>query len=587
MIRRMTHLLCIGLAASSVTGCVDNDYDLSEDIDLTIQLGGANLTLPGSSTDMLYLSTILDLEQSSSIKAVESDGMYGLSKGDYVLVQEGNSSPSHFDVPQVAIGKINGSTTTTTLSEFYNALGDATVTRQTEDVRNTIHLEDNDVTRELVAVESADIDVEMVFEVGYSSNDFYGTAYIEPGYTAVFDKCWTVEIGDDASARYLETVGSNVIRFKERYAIRPDHKLSARLRLTKIDLSDAPSGQGLYAPGKFMVENDVVSSGDVSIDLADLPTGERANLTIVSKTSVSTARIDKVRGIVDPKIEIAATDFDINDVPDFLSDPENHLDINNPQITVTVSNSSPLSISLNGKLSSYNEGTVKATVGVGDAYGTAPIIVRGNSTTKFTISRVAIEGTANNIVVPDMGALIETVPDRISFHDATSKALPEIADYTLGSTYTYDCDYEAVVPLAFGDAMRLHYSHTDNGWDEDLDKYNFNTAVVTADVKNTIPLDMIPSAIAVDSEGNEMTNITVSVDGRVEAGSTETPSSSQLTITLRSTGQNIGGLDGVKLIFDATANSGFTGINLNSQQALKFDNIKITLKGGILVDLNN
>lgn len=583
----MLHALCIGLAATGVVGCVDHDYDLSEDIDVTIQLGGDNLTLPGSSTDQLFLSKILDLEQGSSIKAVENDGEYGLAKGDYVLIQDGNSSPSRFEVPEVSLGHINGSTSTTVLPEFYNPGGQSVISNPTDMIHNTIRLSDDNVTRDLVSLESADMDVKMKLNVRYTSSDFTGTAYVEKGYTITFDKCWTVEVGDEATAQYLESVNPYTLRFKQRYGISPDHGLSARVRLVKADLTGLPAGQGLYAPGKFLIENQVVSSGDVSIDVADLPAGSRANITVVSEISVSDARLLKVRGIVDPKINISETKFDINDIPDFLSDPENHLDLSNPQVTLSITNNSPLPITLNGRLTSSSKGNEIAEVGIGESYGTAPVIAHANGTTDIIISRAPVAGAADNIVVPELSTLLNTIPDLISFHDAVSKAVPQVSEFILGSTYTFDCDYTAVIPLAFGDAMQLHYTHIDDNWDEDLEKYNFNTAVVTADVVNTIPLDMTPDAVALDAHGNDYTTIDVDVDGTVSAGTIAQPSVTQLKITLKSTGKNISGLDGVKLLFDATANDSFTGTNLNKDQAVKFENIKITLKGGVLVDLNN
>ena len=583
----MLHALCIGLAATGIVGCVDHDYDLSEDIDVTIQLGGDNLTLPGSSTDQLFLSKILDLEQGSSIKAVENDGEYGLAKGDYVLIQDGNSSPSRFEVPEVSLGHINGSTSTSVLPEFYNPDGQSVISNPTDMIHNTIRLSDDNVTRDLVSLESADMDVKMKLNVRYTSSDFTGTAYVEKGYTITFDKCWTVEVGDEATAQYLESVNPYTLRFKQRYGISPDHGLSARVCLVRADLTGLPAGQGLYAPGKFLIENQVVSSGDVSIDVADLPAGSRANITIVSEISVSDARLLKVRGIVDPKINISETKFDINDIPDFLSDPENHLDLSNPQVTLSITNNSPLPITLNGRLTSYSKGNEIAEVGIGESYGTAPVIAHANGTTDIIISRAPVAGAADNIVVPELSTLLNTIPDLISFHDAVSKAVPQVSEFILGSTYTFDCDYTAVIPLAFGDAMQLHYTHIDDNWDEDLEKYNFNTAVVTADVVNTIPLDMTPDAVALDAHGNDYTTIDVDVDGTVSAGTIAQPSVTQLKITLKSTGKNISGLDGVKLLFYATANDSFTGTNLNKNQAVKFENIKITLKGGVLVDLNN
>lgn len=585
----MLRTVCICVIASGLTGCVDHDYDLSEDIDLTIQLGGDNLTLPGtSSTDLLYLSQILDLDDESSIKPVRNEGDYGLSVGDYVLIQEGNSNSSTFDVSQVSINHINGNTSTQVLPEFYNVNGASSISKEVNYVvEGAIHLSDNNVSTEIVSIESAETDVELILEVGYISPDYTGTAYIEPGYTVTFDKCWTIEISDASTASFLENVNPYTIRFKSRRAITPTQKQTVRLRMTKVNLNDVPAGQGLYAPGKFLLDNDVTSNGMISLDLSDLSIGERANLTIRTKIDVESAVIEKVRGIIDPKIEISETSFDINDIPEFLSDPKNKLDVSNPQINITISNTSPLAIGLSGKLTSYNKGNEIATVGVGADFGTAPITILGNRTTTFVISSKPVTGAENNIIVPDLGTLIETIPDRISFHDANSHAIKEVADYTLGTTYSYNCDYEAVVPLAFGDALALYYTHEDDGWDSDLEKYNFNTAEVTVDVINTIPLTLKPSATALNINGNDMDNITATVEGSIEAGSTGTPNSSSVKIILRSTGKNMAGLDGIRLMLDASSDSRFKGMNLNEKQALKFENIRITIKGGILVDLND
>lgn len=139
--------------------------------------------------------------------------------------------------------------------------------------------------------------------------------------------------------------------------------------------------------------------------MSDLPVGQKANLTLVTTTKVSAAKILKVRGIVDPKININTTSFDINDIPDFLSDPENNLDIDNPQIHLSITNSSPLSIELSGKLTSYSKGSETATVGVGATFGTKPVIVKGNSTTEFVICRKSVSGSANDIEVADINSL--------------------------------------------------------------------------------------------------------------------------------------------------------------------------------------
>lgn len=43
------------LSLLGITACVDNAYDLSKDVDMTITVGGENLSIPGSNTDSITL----------------------------------------------------------------------------------------------------------------------------------------------------------------------------------------------------------------------------------------------------------------------------------------------------------------------------------------------------------------------------------------------------------------------------------------------------------------------------------------------------------------------------------------------------
>ena len=64
MEKRHLRLIPIVLSASLFTfSCVDNDYDLTDDIDLTIQVGGSEFAIPGGETEPILLSKILDIEE--------------------------------------------------------------------------------------------------------------------------------------------------------------------------------------------------------------------------------------------------------------------------------------------------------------------------------------------------------------------------------------------------------------------------------------------------------------------------------------------------------------------------------------------
>lgn len=568
------------------SSCVDHDYDLTEDIDLTIQVGSELLTIPASSTDVITLDQILDLDEGSSIIAVENDGTYGLSAGDYVLLQEGNSAPSHYDVPVVTLNDLKGSTSVSELPTFTNT-GTGTITQYAEPIFNGVHLAEDNVTKEIVSISKAELEVGLSFTISYESDDFSGGAIIiNEGFEAAFPESWTIEL--PAGQNFVELVDKTTVRFKEDYSISNNHPLVLSVLLKEVDFSKVDEGQGLYAPGHFRLDDDIASHGNVSLSPGDLAVGESANIRLITKTDIQNAEIRRVTGVVNPQITVNATSFTINDIPDFLSDDENHLDIENPQVYFTVENNSPLTLDVNGMLRSLKDGATIANVGLGAANGTAPITVRPLATTVIVISRRPVGGNHLNVVVPTLGTILETIPDEIVFENVTCKAEQKDVTFSLGETYTYSADYEAVIPLAFGADMRLHYTDTVDDWDsEDLDKYNFNKVELTADAINTLPLDMTPEVYAIDRNGNDIPDVTATIEGVIDAGSIAAPATTPIKITLQSSAANLGKLNGIRLVFDAVSAPEHVGTALNKAQSLRFENIKVQIIGGIIVDLND
>lgn len=576
------------LAAVSfgISSCVDHDYDLTEDIDLTIQVGSELLTIPASSTDVITLEQILDLDANSSIIAVENDGKYGLSAGDYVLLQEGTSSPSNYDVPVVTLNDLKGSTSASELPAFTNT-GTGSITQYAEPIFNGVHLADDNVSTEIVSISKAELEVGLSFTISYESDDFAGGAIIiNEGFEAVFPESWTIEL--TAGQNFVELVNNTTVRFKEDYSISNAHPLVLNVLLKEVDFSKVDEGQGLYAPGRFRLDDDISSHGNVSLSAGDLAVGESANIRLITKTDIQNAEIRRVTGVVDPKITIETTSFTINDIPDFLSNDENHLDIENPQVYFTVENNSPLTLDVNGMLRSVKDGAVIANVGLGAANGTAPITVQPLATTVIVVSRRPVGGNHLNVVVPTLGTILETIPDEIVFDNVNCKAVQKEVTFSLGETYTYSADYEAVIPLAFGADMRLHYTDTVDDWDnEDFDKYNFNKVELTADAINTLPLAMTPEVYAIDRNGNDIADVTATIEGVIEAGSITSPATAPIKITLQSTAANLGRLSGIRFVFDAVSTTDYVGTTLNKAQSLRFENIKVQIIGGITVDLND
>ena len=138
--------MLFGLWALSLFGmvsCVDNDYDLSKDIDMSVTVGGNDLTIPASDTKDITLEKIFDLEEGS---AVQAD-----SEGNYSLLQHGEGSDTKVSIEKVVI---DGSEISAEAQEkWINFSVSAPDTLQAEiETNNTVSLNKTDLTQEVVSL---------------------------------------------------------------------------------------------------------------------------------------------------------------------------------------------------------------------------------------------------------------------------------------------------------------------------------------------------------------------------------------------------------------------------------------------------
>ena len=84
-------LLLLGLGLS-LTSCVDDSYDLSKDIDMTVQLGTNGLQVKLGNTERIHLSSLLEIEDEEMIEQT-TDSLY-------YLIEDGNTDFS-FEVEDI------------------------------------------------------------------------------------------------------------------------------------------------------------------------------------------------------------------------------------------------------------------------------------------------------------------------------------------------------------------------------------------------------------------------------------------------------------------------------------------------------
>lgn len=591
--RGIQWLAAIG-TMTSLFGCVDHDYDLSEDIDLTMAVGG-ELVVPTSSIAPYSMKKIMDLAEDGSSSIRPDGALYGLANGDYVLVQNGEGSNTTFSVDVVNITNIATPSATSVTPIHLTVPGDitiptvgiqvgsgaastASISVAVDPLQNGVHMDEPDVTHDLVSLDRVATDITGTFRLGIDIDGTDVQSTIKAGTTIDFDPALTIEIiSTNADCSFK----GNSLVFNTDFSA---DLFQLDLRITELDCTALPTGQGLV-DHHFIYDSHVTTNGQLEVANQLISAGE-VTININTSFTLDRALITGVTGIVDPKITVDDTSFDINDIPDFLNNGTTTLDIDNPQIYLTVDNSSNVSADVEVTLRSVSRsnGTL-ATININGIR-----VVPGHNV--ICISRTGRGNRSDitdNVTVANLNDLISTIPDYIEVLNCHATAVQEPVEFTLGRNYTFTTANEVLAPLAFGPNLSFVYTDKEDDWDnDDLEDYNFNRIKIAAVASNTIPLSMTPSARAIfrnDPDGSRSSRVIVNVTGGVDAGTLSNPTVSNFSIEISSEVDNLGDLSGIEYSF--TASNPIVGEPINEAQAITVTSLDMTIAGGITMDLND
>ncbi len=86
---------CLLLLTVSLAACVDDDYDLSKDIDMTMTVGGSYLAIPTSSSERIPLKDLVELKEGTSFDTVKVAGEVwsNSQRGDYYVYSSTETLP--------------------------------------------------------------------------------------------------------------------------------------------------------------------------------------------------------------------------------------------------------------------------------------------------------------------------------------------------------------------------------------------------------------------------------------------------------------------------------------------------------------
>lgn len=574
MNKRIMNYAAVGAYALGLFGLnsclrVDDTYDLDKDIDMTITVGG-DLTLPGSSTERMLLGDLLELEDDGIIKANKTTG-------DYALVQKGESSTTSINVEKVEIDVSSQG-----FGQFTN-----TITFEQGGIINNfeaglsdkidVNITKDEIPTEILILENTITKMENAYLV-ITQNDGGVQTNLKRGFRIIFPEYTNVKYKGNDNAW---SANGNILELTdESYAINNNSKIPFEISKIKFVNQESQETDNENEAVYFYDTNTITIDGDIKFEGTIYGSGTPTGNSVIINGEVTAENIslEKVRGAVKPKEN--KNSIEIGELPDFLNGDDVIIDVTDPRIYLTVSNTTDADI--------YIDATLTSNIGgnsVAEAYIYYLEVPANQENYKICIHQnrnFPVDGY--EVIVDNLSSLIEKIPDAINIE--IQQIVASGNGVTLGEEISIKTDYELNTPLMFGSKTNIKYVKTIDGWSGDLEDAEFELVEASMTIENAIPLGLNLVATAIDKDGKPLTNVKVDMNIDVEPGTIENPTKKDVTFSISTEEGNVKGLDGIEMTVTARAGENTAETALNENQTLKLDDIKLRLKGGVTMDLN-
>lgn len=558
--------------------CVDNKYDLDKDIDMTINVGGEHLTIPAGSSDTAYLSKIIEVEEGDILQPDAATRVYHLTKRDDIdvdptTVKEVTISSANTDLKQELVGSDDG--------------GSGSKTTEL-DVKNNLRAEASDIDEALIELGALGAKTPTSLTLAF---EFLNTGNLTFG--SVTAKNLEIQLPDFLMFEKGEVEEGNklILNNEElKNAQKVLHVIGYQFGGKAGEGEIPDKNRTITINGLVTMQGQVVTSG----------INGSGSLTMTLDVTLEEMTANSVTGVIQPEIKAETTNIELNDLPDFLKDEETRMDITNPVILLRAENQLETPVEVDAVLTPMkgNAQIDGKEVKVGSGYDKTPVVLASGKNV-IALSRTGectIEGVTSNVKVEDINNLLETIPDDI---EVDLQPVVRNEDYytaELGRAYEMPSSYEVDVPLSFEQNLNIVYNDSVQDLNKDLndlDKVILKKANVLLTVDNAIPLklQLKPENVLIkDVYGNELTAVkkTIEEDKQYVTESTdgEKPVTSELVLNL--TSEDTAFLSKIdRICFKLTAVPGSaTGVPLKDTQWLKVTSIKLSVPGGVNVDLN-
>lgn len=562
--------LCTACLALAVTGCVDDDYDLT-DIDTTVGVTVDQLVIPVN-IDEITLGNIIKLEPTDCVKVID---------GQYAIVQDGTFSSQVINVPafNLKAPEIQPSETEVGIN------GDAGVARAAGEFsydlasnQSDYIFESDNISDFIVSIDHIGCRMTLRIDVTLRGLENKVRRITYSGVVLQLPK--GLDLTDAEGGSYDPVTG--LVTMPDRVAA--GNTLSLLFAASGLDFRQ--SG-GTYdydrstasIPGNLYVKEGkaIVAASDIIASGGSLP----SSVTLRTDYTLSDVAVSSFTGKVQYTIaDSRLSDVDLSNLPDVLSQNSTNLIFTNPAVYLHVTNpvqNYGLYARTGLEITAFH-GQQPANYSIDDPW--------------FQIGPDNADGIYNFCLAPEMPANPDPefsaaepvgfkslsrvlsgdgIPGRlaINFIDPVIPA-QQVTDFRLGSNLgALNGKYRLVAPLQFAEGSTIVYTDKVDGWmDDDLRYLTISQLDVDLTVSTDVPMAVDFTGYPIDTDGKQIGNVEI-------VGANVNANADKQKVTLHITGE-IRGLDGI--IFEAKANA-VDGSTLRPDMKIRLTDIRPRVSG--------
>ena len=570
---RWHSVLIILAGMSALSACVNEEYDLSKDIDTEITIL-QNVSMPVGSIEPVTIEKVLNLEQDENSVLRKDDD------GDFIFTFTGSEISAEIEVPSFSIAPADGIKAKPIEVHFNTGpaagmdpgivtenIVYSKITGKLLDSSMDIEV-DSKLPSQIVDVKSVALDASI--HMNFSVNA--GAVHLMKGFTVEFPEFINI-VGSGYTDSRFEIQSGNKLVVKDDILISSASPLAFALKVDKINVPQGAVSQGLLVMNdEVSVNGDFyLSPSDFSVIPEELVVDIEADMTDLDVLSaeVKLAINEKVNG----------TSLSISEFPEFLTGGNVCLDLYNPSLNFGVKNHTPFAFGVKAGIKAAR-GNDSVEIKLGE---NPSIDIPADTEAFYQITRkeTDIPQGAVNIVVPELGNLISILPETVTFDDiALTSTSTDYVSIVSGDKYSASISYEVYAPLAFDKDLNIEFSTDINEIGLSFDEFSVESFKLGLKIENSIPLDFSIDAVALDPEGSVVNGMELKVSGPVKGGTQNSPAVSDIELSIKSAGDSFS-LDALRLTMKASAPSDLTGVALNEKQGFKITDLVITCPEGV------